>query len=333
MFIAEVANTVPAWTWTLSWIELQYHAQDKHPSQSLPKQANGRSCDWVLDAVFTPKNKEKNYRKGKETLPFSQWLGGKVIFYESERKVCMDRHFSTCHKKIHSNCKPDSALRAEKACELMAAVFFHEAGEVTKKQPNLLIEGLVAFLQILCSKMRRLSRCHIHSSTMVRIVLAMPRNLTEKLDWDLVNCRWCSIRCNESLDSSSTLKVMMFIHTMRWRGPLWRKRYLWKNWCWWLKMGLAPWWANVQALQCKGDTGSPKFWHYHHHSPGNMYKSGQLLSWDDSCQNSKYLVFYFEKWKTDHFLNVIIIHFVAKNHWLGRDGLAIRSRSEQQSGP
>lgn len=36
----------------------------------------------------------------------------------------MERHFSICHKKIHANCKPDSTLRAEKACELMAAVFF-----------------------------------------------------------------------------------------------------------------------------------------------------------------------------------------------------------------
>lgn len=157
--------------------------------------------------------------------------------------------------------------------------------------------------------MRRMSWCHIHSSTMVRIVSAMSGNLTEKLDWDLVKCGWFSIQCNESLDSSSTLKVIMFIPMlfddspqkksswhychwrqqqgelaplMRWRGLLWRKRYLWKNWCRWLKTGFAPWWANVQALQSRGDTDSAKFWHYHHHSSGNLYKIGQLLSCDDS---------------------------------------------------
>lgn len=55
----------------------------------------------------------------------------------------VERHFTTCHKSYHANYPPGSALRAEKACELKAALgkqqsFFHEDGEkVTKSNRSL----------------------------------------------------------------------------------------------------------------------------------------------------------------------------------------------------
>ncbi|KAJ8371745.1 hypothetical protein AAFF_G00302520 [Aldrovandia affinis] len=39
----------------------------------------------------------------------------------------------------------------------------------------------------------------------------MPENLNEQLDKDLSTCRWFSIQCDESVDSSSTAQLMVFI--------------------------------------------------------------------------------------------------------------------------
>ncbi|XP_063730588.1 general transcription factor II-I repeat domain-containing protein 2A-like [Eleginops maclovinus] len=49
------------------------------------------------------------------------------------------------------------------------------------------------------------------ASTMVRRVTAMSDNLTDQLDQDLRECRWFSIQCDESIDSSSTAQLMMFV--------------------------------------------------------------------------------------------------------------------------
>ncbi|KAJ8404480.1 hypothetical protein AAFF_G00337470 [Aldrovandia affinis] len=39
----------------------------------------------------------------------------------------------------------------------------------------------------------------------------MSENLNEQLDKDLSTCRWFSIQCDESVDSSSTAQLMVFI--------------------------------------------------------------------------------------------------------------------------
>lgn len=46
---------------------------------------------------------------------------------------------------------------------------------------------------------------------MARRVSAISENLTEQLDWDLAECRWFSIQFDESVDSTSTAQLMMFI--------------------------------------------------------------------------------------------------------------------------
>ncbi|QQP40840.1 Uncharacterized protein FKW44_015026 [Caligus rogercresseyi] len=39
----------------------------------------------------------------------------------------------------------------------------------------------------------------------------MSDNLTDQLDRDLAECKWFSIQCDESIDSSSTAQLMMFV--------------------------------------------------------------------------------------------------------------------------
>lgn len=39
----------------------------------------------------------------------------------------------------------------------------------------------------------------------------MSKKLTEQMDWDLVKCKQFSIKCDETVDSSSTSLLMMFI--------------------------------------------------------------------------------------------------------------------------
>ncbi|KAL7375143.1 hypothetical protein ABVT39_012693 [Epinephelus coioides] len=56
-----------------------------------------------------------------------------------------------------------------------------------------------------------LSDVQLGASTMVRRMSAMSENLTEQLDRDLAKCRWFSIQCDESMDSTSTAQLMMFI--------------------------------------------------------------------------------------------------------------------------
>lgn len=56
-----------------------------------------------------------------------------------------------------------------------------------------------------------LSDVQLGTSTMVRRMSAMSENLTEQLDRDLAKCSWFSIQCDESVDSSSTSQLMVFI--------------------------------------------------------------------------------------------------------------------------
>lgn len=56
-----------------------------------------------------------------------------------------------------------------------------------------------------------LSNVQLGATTMVRRVSVMTENLADQLDRDLVRCRWFSIQCDESVDSSSTSQLMVFI--------------------------------------------------------------------------------------------------------------------------
>ncbi|CAI5664988.1 unnamed protein product [Oreochromis niloticus] len=56
-----------------------------------------------------------------------------------------------------------------------------------------------------------LSDVQLGATTIVRRVSAMSGNLADQLDQDLAKCRWFSIQCDESVDSSSTAQLMVFI--------------------------------------------------------------------------------------------------------------------------
>lgn len=49
-----------------------------------------------------------------------------------------------------------------------------------------------------------LSNVQLGATTIVRRESAMSGNLADQLDWDQAKCRWFSIQCNKSVDSSST---------------------------------------------------------------------------------------------------------------------------------
>ncbi len=56
-----------------------------------------------------------------------------------------------------------------------------------------------------------LSDVQLGESMMVIRMSAMSENLTEQLDRDLAKCSWFSIQCDESVDSSNTSQLMVFI--------------------------------------------------------------------------------------------------------------------------
>uniref|UniRef100_A0A8C9YYR3 SPIN-DOC-like zinc-finger domain-containing protein n=1 Tax=Sander lucioperca TaxID=283035 RepID=A0A8C9YYR3_SANLU len=155
----------------------------------------------------------------------------------------VERHFTTCHKSYHANYPPGSALRAEKACELKAALgkqqsFFtrpvkksQKATEASFRATHFLIKKKKAFsdgevvkeaMMIIANTVLKdekngtdlistLSDVQLGASTMVRRVSAMSGNLADQLDQDLAKCSWFSIQCDESVDSSSTAQLLVFI--------------------------------------------------------------------------------------------------------------------------
>ncbi|XP_076738349.1 general transcription factor II-I repeat domain-containing protein 2B-like [Maylandia zebra] len=56
-----------------------------------------------------------------------------------------------------------------------------------------------------------LSDVQLGATTIVRRVSPMSGNLADQLDQDLAKCSWFSIQCDESVDSSSTAQLMVFI--------------------------------------------------------------------------------------------------------------------------
>ncbi|QQP54701.1 Uncharacterized protein FKW44_007616, partial [Caligus rogercresseyi] len=56
-----------------------------------------------------------------------------------------------------------------------------------------------------------LSDVQMGARTMARRVTTMSDNLTDQLDRDLAECKWFSIQCDESIDSSSTAQLMVFV--------------------------------------------------------------------------------------------------------------------------
>lgn len=152
----------------------------------------------------------------------------------------VERHFTTCHKSYHANFPPGSALRAEKACELKAALgkqqsFFtrtakksQKATEASFRATHFLIKKKKAFsdgevvkeaMMIIANTVLKdekngtdlistLSDVQLGAFTMVRRVSG---NLADQLDRDLAKCSWFSIQCDESVDSSSIAQLLVFI--------------------------------------------------------------------------------------------------------------------------
>ena len=56
-----------------------------------------------------------------------------------------------------------------------------------------------------------LTDVQLGTSTTTRRVSLTSGNLAEQLDRDLAKCRWFSIQCDESVDSSSTAQLFVFI--------------------------------------------------------------------------------------------------------------------------
>ncbi|KAK3569596.1 hypothetical protein QTP86_002532 [Hemibagrus guttatus] len=143
----------------------------------------------------------------------------------------------------HANYPLGSALRAEKARELKAALgkqqsFFtrpakksQKATEASFRDTHFLIKKKKAFsdgevvkeaMMIIANTVLKdekngtdlistLSDVQLGASTMARRVSAMSGNLADQLDRDLAKCRWFSIQCDGSVDSSSTAQLLVFI--------------------------------------------------------------------------------------------------------------------------
>ncbi|CAI5638895.1 unnamed protein product [Oreochromis niloticus] len=155
----------------------------------------------------------------------------------------VERHFRTCHTSYHANYPKGSTLRAEKARELKAGLskqqsFFtrpvkssQKATEASFRATHFMIKKKKAFLDgevfkeamMIIAKtvlkdekygndvISTLSDVQLGATTIVRRVSAMSGNLADQLDQDLSKCRWFSIQCDESVDSSSTAQLMVFI--------------------------------------------------------------------------------------------------------------------------
>ncbi|CAI5682820.1 unnamed protein product [Oreochromis niloticus] len=155
----------------------------------------------------------------------------------------VERHFRTCHTSYHANYTKGGTLRAEKARKLKAGLskqqsFFtrpvkssQKATEASFRATHFMIKKKKAFLDeevfkeavMIIAKtvlkdekygndvISTLSDVQLGATTIVRRVSAMSGNLADQLDQDLSKCRWFSIQCDESVDSSSTAQLMVFI--------------------------------------------------------------------------------------------------------------------------
>lgn len=155
----------------------------------------------------------------------------------------VERHFITNHGSFNANFPPKSALRAAKARKLIAALarqqsFFtrplNKSKKATKasfRATNYLIKNKKAFsdgeivkgaMMIITETVFKdekngsdvissLADVQLGVSTVTRTVSAISEHLNEQLDKDLRACRWFSIQCDESMDSSSTAQLMVFI--------------------------------------------------------------------------------------------------------------------------
>ena len=153
----------------------------------------------------------------------------------------VERHYQTTHGSLNTNFPPKTALRAEKAREFKAALtkqqtFFtrplkkaKKATEASFRATHYLIKNKKTFsdgeivkgaLMIIAETVFKddkngsdvissLAEVQLGASTVTRRVSFLcPKT---QLDKDLSTCRWFSIQCDESVDSSSTAQLMVFI--------------------------------------------------------------------------------------------------------------------------
>ena len=141
--------------------------------------------------------------------------------------------FFTTHESYNATYPPGSLLRAEKACELKAALgkqqsFFSRKpatnahitfsdkkafsdGEVFKEAMMIIANAVLKDEKNGTDLISSLYDVQLGASKMTRLESAMSANLAEQLNRDLTRCRWFSIQCDESVDNSCTAQLSVFI--------------------------------------------------------------------------------------------------------------------------
>ncbi|XP_042619000.1 uncharacterized protein LOC122146041 [Cyprinus carpio] len=149
-----------------------------------------------------------HYENGKPVL----WRGGEHCYYHGQIRGNDNSHasLSTCnglldgmfddgvHVYTIEPLKQNHSIEGTARPHVLRRVTFLQqtthAGEEDEKYGTDVISTL--------------SDVQLGATTMVRRVLAMSRNLANQLDQDLAKCRWFSIQCDKSVDSSSTAQLM-----------------------------------------------------------------------------------------------------------------------------
>lgn len=206
---------------------------------------------FLIPKTWQKKKRKKTYhfqREWKEEFFFTTVKGSCVCFIcgatvATAKRHNVERHFTTRHESYNANYPPGSALRAEKARELKAALdkqqsFFtkpakksRKATEASFRATHFLVKKKKDFsdgvvfkeaMMIVANTVLKdekngtdfistLSDVQLGASTMARRLSAMSGNLADQLDRDLDKCRWFSIQCDESVDNSSTAQLLVFI--------------------------------------------------------------------------------------------------------------------------
>ncbi|KAF0022484.1 hypothetical protein F2P81_025297 [Scophthalmus maximus] len=155
----------------------------------------------------------------------------------------VERHFSSCHNTFNASYSPGSSLEVEEACELKAALgkqqsfftrsmkksqaameaSFRAAYFLTKSKKTFsegdVLKGAMTVITNALFKDEKngpeviaaLSDVQFGASTIAGRVSTMSEDLTVQLDRDLSTCRWFSIQCDETVDTISTVQLIMFV--------------------------------------------------------------------------------------------------------------------------
>lgn len=84
-------------------------------------------------------------------------------------------------------------------------------GEIIKEAMMLIVKTTLENEKYGADAISKLSVVQLGASTVARRVSAMSRNLGNQLNRDQARCKWFSIQCDESVDSSSSAQLVVFI--------------------------------------------------------------------------------------------------------------------------